>query len=95
MPVVALVSLVGTLAGLGQPYPAVLLVCALIYLSYLSAFGYRKVLLLYLPLTSLLDLYMDVLAPIWHLAYRAARGRRPAWERTVKKGRAWATALNR
>ena len=87
MPLVALWALVAVLLGQGQPYPAILLVTVLYYLVYLRAYGYKQGLILYLPLTALLDMYMSILVPLWFIANRLAGGEDPAWERTVKKGR--------
>jgi len=87
MPLVALLSLVAVLLGAGQPYLAVLLVTVLLYLVYQRIYGYKQGLILYLPLTALLDFYMSILVPLWFIVNRLAGGEDPAWERTVKKGR--------
>ncbi len=87
MPLVALLALVAMLLGQGQPYPALLLVTVLLYLVYMRIYGYKQGLILYLPLTALLDFYMSILVPIGFIANRLAGGEDPAWERTVKKGR--------
>jgi len=87
MPLVALWALVAVLLGQGQPYPALLLLTVLLYLVYMRIYGYKQGLILYLPLTGLLDVYMCILVPIGFIANRLAGGEDPAWERTVKKGR--------